>query len=92
LRGAGSNWSFTVRSCAGGFTLVGYRKRSANPAGKEQWLLIKHRDECADPAWDAEDRRFDCSVPTGRSMKEIERAGSDTPPHRQVASANQVKG
>jgi bifunctional non-homologous end joining protein LigD len=75
----------------GGFTLVRYRKRSADLVGKEQWLLIKHRDECADPAWDAEDRRFDCSVLTGRSMKEIERAGSDTAPRRQMASANQVK-
>src|SRR5467141_546527 len=39
----------------GGFTLVRSGKRSADRAGKEQWLLIKHRDECADPAWDAED-------------------------------------
>jgi bifunctional non-homologous end joining protein LigD len=75
----------------GGFTLVRYRKRSADPAGKEQWLLIKHRDEYADPAWDAEDRRFDRSVLTGRSMKEIERAGSHTVSRDELASANQVK-
>jgi bifunctional non-homologous end joining protein LigD len=75
----------------GGFTLVRSGKRSADRAGKEQWLLIKHRDECADPAWDAEDRRFDRSVLTGRSMKEIERAGSDTVSRNELASANQVK-
>jgi bifunctional non-homologous end joining protein LigD len=76
----------------GGFTLVRTGKRSADPAGKEQWLLIKHRDEYADPAWDIEDRRFDRSVLTGRSMKEIERAGSDTMLRRRLASMNQVKG
>jgi bifunctional non-homologous end joining protein LigD len=75
----------------GGFTLVRTGRRSADPVGKEQWLLIKHLDEYADPAWDIEDRRFDRSVLTGRSMKGIERAGSDTAPHGQLASANQVK-
>jgi hypothetical protein len=30
-------------------------------------------------------------VLTGRSMKEIERTGSDTAPRRRPASANQVK-
>jgi bifunctional non-homologous end joining protein LigD len=38
-----------VRLC-GGFTLIRSKKRSADPTGKEQRLLIKHRDECADPA------------------------------------------
>jgi hypothetical protein len=40
-----------VKLC--GFTLIRSKKRSADPTGKEQRLLIKHRDECADPAWDA---------------------------------------
>jgi hypothetical protein len=41
-----------VKLC-GGFTLIRSKKRSADPTGKEQRLLIKHRDECADPAWHA---------------------------------------
>jgi bifunctional non-homologous end joining protein LigD len=41
-----------VKLC-GGFTLTRSKKRSADPTGKEQRLLVKHRDECADPAWDA---------------------------------------
>jgi bifunctional non-homologous end joining protein LigD len=57
----------------GGFTLVRTERRSAHPSQKERWLLIKHRDEHADPSWDIEKPRFDHSVLTGRSLKEIER-------------------
>jgi bifunctional non-homologous end joining protein LigD len=57
----------------GGFTLVRTERRSAHPSQKERWLLIKHRDEYADPSWDIEKPRFDHSVLTGRSLKEIER-------------------
>jgi bifunctional non-homologous end joining protein LigD len=56
----------------GGFTLVRSGKRSADSSNKEHWLLIKHRDEHADPSWDIESPRFDRSVLTGRSLKEIE--------------------
>src|SRR5947209_7318609 len=56
----------------GGFTLVRTARRSADSNDKERWLLIKHRDEYADPSWDIEDPRFDRSVLTGRSLKEIE--------------------
>jgi bifunctional non-homologous end joining protein LigD len=55
----------------GGFTLVRTGKRPANSSGKEQWLLIKRRDEYADPSWDIP--RLDRSVLTGRSMREIAR-------------------
>jgi bifunctional non-homologous end joining protein LigD len=55
----------------GGFTLVQTGKRSGHSGQKERWLLIKHRDEHADPSWDIESPRFDRSVLTGRSMKEI---------------------
>jgi bifunctional non-homologous end joining protein LigD len=57
----------------GGFTLVRMEKGSAIPGQGERWLLIKHRDEHADPSWDIESPRFDRSVLTGRSLKEIER-------------------
>src|ERR1700680_98368 len=34
----------------GGFTLVRVEKRLAGPSQKENWILIKHRDEYADPS------------------------------------------
>src|ERR1700730_14016236 len=57
----------------GGFTLVRTGKRSADPSQKERWLLIKHRDEYADPSWDIESPRFERSVLARRSLKDIER-------------------
>jgi bifunctional non-homologous end joining protein LigD len=56
----------------GGFTLVRTGKRSVDPARKEQWLLIKHRDEHADPSWNVESPRLGRSALTGRSLTEIE--------------------
>jgi bifunctional non-homologous end joining protein LigD len=56
----------------GGFTLI---RTGQGPAGRRQsksWLLIKHRDEQADPSWDIECPELDRSVLTGRTMKEIE--------------------
>jgi bifunctional non-homologous end joining protein LigD len=55
----------------GGFTLARTGKPSADSNGKERWLLIKHRDEYADPSWDVESPRLDRSVLTGRSLEEI---------------------
>jgi bifunctional non-homologous end joining protein LigD len=52
----------------GGFTLV----RTGMASQKERWLLVKQRDEYADPSWDIESPRLDRSVLTGRSMKQIE--------------------
>jgi bifunctional non-homologous end joining protein LigD len=40
----------------GGFTLIRTGKRSINPRQQERWLLIKHRDEHADPSWNIESR------------------------------------
>ena len=57
----------------GGFTLVRTAKPSADSRGKESWLLIKRRDEYADPSWDIESSRFERSVLTGRSLNEIAR-------------------
>jgi bifunctional non-homologous end joining protein LigD len=55
----------------GGFTLVKIENRSMNSTRRDHWLLIKSRDEYADPSWDIESVRFDCSVLTGRSLNEI---------------------
>jgi bifunctional non-homologous end joining protein LigD len=56
----------------GGFSLIGPAMQSAAPDAPERWLLVKHRDAYADPAWDVEDPAFDRSVLTGRSMHKIE--------------------
>ena len=56
----------------GGFTLLWIGKRSAAPGQGKRWLLIKQRDEHADPSWDIENPEFDRSVLTGRTLKEIE--------------------
>jgi hypothetical protein len=55
----------------GGFTLVQIEKRSMNSGRRDNWLLIKSRDEPANPPWDIESLRFDHFVLTGRSLKEI---------------------
>ena len=55
----------------GRFTLVKIENRSMNSSRRNYWLLIKSRDEHADPSWDIESARFDRSVLTGRSLKEI---------------------
>ena len=59
----------------GGFSLVRTGKCSAESKGRERWLLVKRRDEYADPSWDIESPRLDRSVLTGRSLKQIERGG-----------------
>ena len=55
----------------GGFTLVQLENRSMNSSRRDNWLLIKTRDEYADPSWDIESVRIDRSVLTGRRLKEI---------------------
>ena len=62
----------------GGFTLVQIERRSMNSSRRDHWLLIKSRDEYADPSWDIESLRFDHSVLTGRSLKEIKVGKSTT--------------
>jgi bifunctional non-homologous end joining protein LigD len=51
----------------GGFTLVRTGKPSADPGHGKNWLLIKHRDQHADPYWDIESPELDRSVHTGRA-------------------------
>jgi bifunctional non-homologous end joining protein LigD len=61
------------RKLCGGFTLVRTRPRSAD---REWWLLVKHRDERAEPSWNVESPELDYSVLTGRTLKEIQEARS----------------
>jgi bifunctional non-homologous end joining protein LigD len=56
----------------GGFTLIETRERLAYASKSERWLLIKQRDKYADLSWNIESPRFDRSVLTGRTLKEIE--------------------
>lgn len=56
----------------GGFTLFQTGMRPTDASQKERWLLVKHRDEYADPSWDIENPCFDRSAITGRNLKEIE--------------------
>jgi bifunctional non-homologous end joining protein LigD len=55
----------------GAFTLVQIEKQPLNSNRRNRWLLIKHRDEHADPSWNIESCSLDRSVLTGRSLKEI---------------------
>jgi bifunctional non-homologous end joining protein LigD len=50
----------------GGWVLVRMRR----PGERPQWLLIKHRDEFADPTYDVVDD-VQTSVATGRTMEQI---------------------
>jgi len=52
----------------GGFTLI--RMRGRAPAGRENWLLIKQKDETANPKLDPVER-WQESVSSGRGMDEI---------------------
>lgn len=55
----------------GGFVLLHTGKRFAKVRPRKAWLLIKRRDEYADPAWQIEDPSLDRSVLTGRTLREI---------------------
>jgi bifunctional non-homologous end joining protein LigD len=56
----------------GGFTLIHTGTRSAGRGERNQWLLIKQRDEYVDTSWNIENPKFDRSVLTGRTLKEIQ--------------------
>jgi bifunctional non-homologous end joining protein LigD len=65
----------------GGFALIRTGNRSTDdPGQKERWLLIKQRDEHADPSWDIESPELDHSVLTGRTLQEIEEGRSRKKP------------
>jgi bifunctional non-homologous end joining protein LigD len=54
----------------GGFVLINTGRRETDPRQRKRWLLIKERDEFADPTWDIDQQ--DWSVLTRRGIKEIE--------------------
>jgi bifunctional non-homologous end joining protein LigD len=60
----------------GGFTLLRTGGGSDDPGEGKRWLLVKHRDQYADPSWNIESPELDYSVLTGRTLKEIEEARS----------------
>ena len=60
----------------GGFTVIQTGNRPDGPSDRKRWLLIKHRDEQADPSWEIERSKLNRSVLTGRTLKEIEEYGS----------------
>jgi bifunctional non-homologous end joining protein LigD len=60
----------------GGFALIRTGNLSTDPGQKERWLLIKQRDEHAEPSWGIESSELDRSVLTGRTLKEIEEGRS----------------
>lgn len=60
------------RKLHGAFVLLQPGKRGFAAGQKERWLLIKRRDQYADPSWRIEDPALDRSVITGRTLKAIE--------------------
>jgi bifunctional non-homologous end joining protein LigD len=54
----------------GGFTLFQTGMRPTDASQKERWLLVKHRDEYADPSWDIESPRLDRSALTGQPKRD----------------------
>jgi bifunctional non-homologous end joining protein LigD len=70
----------------GGFTLIRTGARAPDSDEGKRWLLVKHRDEHADPSWNIESPELDRSVLTSRTLQEIaagapaQRSGSDDVP------------
>jgi len=67
----------------GGFVFLRPGGRFVERAGKKNWLLIKHRDEYAEPPWRIDSSALDRSVLTGRTLKEI----AENRPAKKRASA-----
>jgi bifunctional non-homologous end joining protein LigD len=55
----------------GGFVLIQTAKRLAARTEQARWLLIKQRDQYADPSWNIESPTLDYSVLSGAAMQEI---------------------
>jgi hypothetical protein len=59
------------RKLESGFVLIHSGKRSTIPSQRKRWLLIEHRDEFIDPAWDIEKSPLDRSAVSGRTITRI---------------------
>jgi DNA ligase D-like protein (predicted 3'-phosphoesterase) len=68
----------------GGFTLIQTGRRSAGLSARKRWLLVKHRDEFADPSWDVERPELNRSVLTGRTLNEIAESRPKKMPFRRA--------
>ena len=55
----------------GGFSLIQTASRAGRMHREDAWLLIKQKDEFAVSLWNIDEVRFDRSVITGRTLKEI---------------------
>jgi hypothetical protein len=75
----------------GGFTLIQTGRRLAGPSERKRWLLVKHRDEFADPSWDIDSPELDRSVLTGRTLNEIAESRPKTAPTRIARQQAAVK-
>ena len=64
----------------GSFVLVELK----NSKAKNEWLLIKHRDEFADPLWDAE--KHSQSIVSGRTLEDVKLGR----PARSLLEANKI--
>ena len=69
LRGGELKFRLLGERLRGRFTIVRTSGRGGRREDREQWLLIKKRDEAAVDAWDAED--FPASIKTGRTNDEV---------------------
>jgi bifunctional non-homologous end joining protein LigD len=58
----------------GAFVLVHMGRGSARPHEKSRWLLIKRKDQWADPKWKADAPSVARSVVSERTLEEIEHA------------------
>ncbi len=76
--------AFEGERLQGGFTLV--RMKGKKNEKRENWLLIKERDETADETWSPDS--FATSIATGRTMEEITSGAKP----RSVSSGKGAKG
>jgi bifunctional non-homologous end joining protein LigD len=76
-------FSLQGEKLSGLWALIRMRQHGDTERGKENWLLIKERDDKAKPGWNGEIvERLPRSALTGRSLEEIAASG-ENPPDRE---------